>query len=40
MMFKNKGSVNDRSKYRCVGLLPHAYKKMSLIMLRGNCLSN
>ena len=33
MLFKNKGSVNDPSKYRCIGLLPHAYKILSLIML-------
>ena len=24
MLFKNEGSVNDPSKYRCIGLLPHA----------------
>ena len=33
MLFKNKGSVNDPSKYHCIGLLPHAYKLLSLIML-------
>ena len=33
MLFKNKGSVNDPSKYRCIGLLPHAYKILSLVML-------
>ena len=33
MLFKNKGSVNDPKKYRCIGLLPHAYKILSLIML-------
>ena len=26
MLFKNKGSSDDPSKYRCIGLLPHAYK--------------
>ena len=33
MLYKNKGSANDPSKYRCIGLLPHAYKILSLIML-------
>ena len=33
MLYKNKGSVNDPSKYRCLALLPHAYKILSLIML-------
>ena len=33
MLYKNKGSANDLSKYRCIGLLPHAYKILSLIML-------
>ena len=33
MLFKGKGSVNDPSKYRCIGLLPHAYKLLSLVML-------
>ena len=33
MLFKNKGSRNDPSKYRFIGLLPHAYKILSLIML-------
>ena len=33
MLFKNKGSVNDPSKYRCIGLLPHSYKILSLILL-------
>ena len=33
MLFKNKGSVNDPSKYRCIGLLPHAYKILSLSAL-------
>ena len=26
MLFKNKGSSNDPSKYRCIGLLAHAFK--------------
>ena len=33
MLYKNKGSVNDPSKYRYIGLLPHTYKILSLIML-------
>ena len=33
MIFKNKGSPDDLSKYRCIGLLPHAYKILSLVML-------
>ena len=33
MIFKNKGSRDDPSKYRCIGLLPHAYKILSLVML-------
>ena len=32
-VYKQKGSVNDPTKYRCIGLLPHAYKILSLIML-------
>ena len=31
MLFKNKGSHNDPSKYRCIGLLNHAYKGYSLV---------
>ena len=35
MLFKNKGSDNDPSKYRCIALLNHAYKILSrIIMLR------
>ena len=34
MLFKNKGSVNDPTKYRCIGLLPHAYKLLSLVLLK------
>ena len=33
MLYKGKGRVNDLSKYRCIGLLPHAYKILSLVML-------
>ena len=33
MLYKNKGSVNDPSKCRCIGLLPHAYKLLSVAML-------
>ena len=35
MLFKNKGSDDDPSKYRCIALLNHAYKILSrIIMLR------
>ena len=40
MLFKNKGSMDDPTKYRCIGLLPHAYKILSLVMLErimGEC---
>ena len=30
MLYKNKGSHNDCSKYRTLGLLNHAYKIMSV----------
>ena len=33
MLYKNKGSPNDPSKYRCLGLLNHAYKVLSNIIL-------
>ena len=33
MIFKNTGSVNDPTKYRRIGLLPHSYKILSLILL-------
>ena len=33
MLFKNKGSANDPKKYRCIGLLNHAYKIISNIIL-------
>ena len=34
MIFKRKGSHNDCSKYRAIGLLNHAYKIMSVILLK------
>ena len=34
MMYKNKGSQDDCSKYRALGLLNHSYKIMSVILLR------
>ena len=34
MIFKRKGSHNDSSKYRAIGLLNHAYKVMSVVLLR------
>ena len=33
MLFKNKGSSDDPSKYRCIGLLNHAYKILAQIIL-------
>ena len=33
MLFKGKGSNNNPSKYRCIALLNHAYKVLSLILL-------
>ena len=33
MLYKNKGSTNDPSKYRCIGLLNHSYKLLTTIML-------
>ena len=34
MIFKRKGSHNDCAKYRAIGLLNHAYKIMSTVLLR------
>ena len=34
MLFKGKGSDDDPSKYRCLGLLNHSYKTLSQCMLR------
>ena len=34
MLYKRKGSPNDPSKYRCIGLLNSAYKVLSAVMLR------
>ena len=34
MLYKNKGSTDDYTKYRAIGLLNHAYKIMSTILLR------
>ena len=34
MIFKNKGSSEDYSKYRYIGLLCHAYKIMTIILLQ------
>ena len=33
MLFKNKGSADDPSKYRCIGMLNHCYKVFSQCML-------
>ena len=33
MLFKNKGSSNNPSKYRCIALLNHAYKVLSYVIL-------
>ena len=40
MLFKNKGSSRDPTKYRCIGLLNHSYKILSIIILRGLLLSS
>ena len=32
MLYKNKGSSDDPSKYRCLGLLNHSYKQDTLSM--------
>ena len=34
MLYKNKGSSDDYTKYRAIGLLNHAYKIMTTILLR------
>ena len=34
MIYKNKGSPDDYSKYRAIGLLNHSYMIMSTILLR------
>ena len=34
MIYKRKGSPNDCTKYRAIGLLNHAYKIMSTVLLR------
>ena len=33
MLYKNKGSSNDPAKYRCIGLLSHAYKVLHQCLL-------
>ena len=33
MLYKNKGNPEDLTKYRCIGLLPHAYKILTLVLL-------
>jgi exonuclease III len=33
-IFKNKGSSDDYTKYRCIGLLNHAYKVLSTLLLK------
>ena len=34
MLYKRKGSPNDPSKYRCIGLLNSGYKVLSAVMLK------
>ena len=34
MLYKHKGSKNDPSKYRCIGLLNHCYKVLSQCLLQ------
>ena len=34
MLYKGKGSSNNPAKYRCIGLLGHAYKVLSQIILQ------
>lgn len=33
MLFKHKGSKEDPSRYRCIALLNHAYKVLSIILI-------
>ena len=33
MLYKNKGSSDDPTKYRCLGMLNHTYKVLSTIIL-------
>ena len=33
MLFKLKGSKEDPSRYRCIALLNHAYKVLSIILI-------
>ena len=33
MHYKNKGSPDDPTKYRCIGLVNHAYKAIANIIL-------
>ena len=33
MMFKKKGTADDPSKYRCVGMLNHNFKTLSQCLL-------
>lgn len=40
MLYKNKGSREDPSKYRCIALLNHAYKVLSLMHPARNAASN
>eukprot|EP01048_Picozoa_sp_COSAG05_P015212 COSAG05_NODE_1808_length_4041_cov_7733.319127_5_plen_178_part_00 len=34
MLYKGKGKTDDRTKYRCICLLNHAYKLLSAVLLR------
>ena len=34
MIYKNKGSSDDPTKYRCIGLLNHYYKVLSQLILQ------
>ena len=42
ILYKHKGSANDPSKYRCIGLLNDSYKVLTKIMLTRllNCSEN